>query len=95
MTIKHAVLFKFNTTEEHITKAKEALLGLKSLDGVLEVDFGRTFTDRHDGYTHLLIVALRDKKALQDYAVHPQHLQAIADYIKGHAEKVIAMDIEV
>ena len=68
------VLLKIKSDTSSII-IQQLISGLKSLtkiDGVLNVSVGPTFTlDRNRGYTHALIVDLRDKSILPLYAQDP------------------------
>lgn len=62
--IQHFVLFKFkDSLVEAETKAR--LAELQSIDGVLKHTFGRTFTDRHQGFTHILYMELKSKEVIR------------------------------
>jgi len=94
--IKHIVLFKVNDKSK-IDTAKNLILGLK--DKIPEIIDIEVFSDI--GYDDSasdfgLITTLKDEKALDIYAKHPDHLEVIKfiktiaterraiDYIKGN-----------
>ena len=54
-------------------------------------------SNRTRGYTHAIVVRLKDKAALQTYTNHPLHLEAKKLYIGpilDPNQKVLAMDFE-
>ena len=56
------------------------------------MSFGKNFTDRANGFTHGLLVTLKDKAALEAYGPHPEHV-AVAKPLKEDAD-LMAMDFE-
>jgi hypothetical protein len=66
-------------------------------DNTIKVSLGPTFTtERSQGFTHALIVDLKDKAALSSYSVDPFHVSVIQKDILPICEAggVLAMDIE-
>uniref|UniRef100_A0A6U5BI28 Stress-response A/B barrel domain-containing protein n=1 Tax=Hemiselmis andersenii TaxID=464988 RepID=A0A6U5BI28_HEMAN len=99
MPVKHIVLFKFKADagDDKISAVKDGLLALKpSLPGILDMSFGATFMhDRAQGYTHALVVDLKDKDALTEYAGNADHVAVITNHIKPNLDAPpLAMDYE-
>ena len=95
MSVEHMVWIRFHdgVSEARRREHLEALASLgESVPGVLSVCVGANFTDRAAGYTHGLIVRLRDRAALETYQKHPAHV-AVAEPLKADAQ-LMAMDIE-
>ena len=103
MHVRHIVLFKFSA----LTAEKEALIS-KAMEGlektpikVSNYGFGRTFTERGNGYTHCLSLDLESKEDLEKYAVDEYHVSVINNFIKPYLDKtagaptVLAMDFIV
>jgi hypothetical protein len=93
--VEHMVWIKFhdNVTAQ---RRQQHLEGLRSLPGrvpgIIELAVGENFTDRARGFTHGLLVRLKDRAALKTYAEHPEHV-AVAAPLRQDAE-LMAMDIE-
>jgi hypothetical protein len=65
------IKFRADVGEARITAHLQALRALAEIvPGVQQLNLGRNFTERANGYTHGLSVILTDKAALQGYAVH-------------------------
>lgn len=96
--IKHVVLIKFKSalTPLDFQSFNTAANGLKAIPNVENLTFGKTFTDRGQGYTHLLTMDFASKDALQAYNVHPIHQKFVQEIILPNIETggVIAMDTE-
>jgi hypothetical protein len=95
MVAKHYVLFKFKS-DAPLEDITTRLFQLKSIDGVSNMFFGKTFTDRHKGYTHILSMDCPDRQGLQYYSEHPDHVAFVQECVKPYIETdgVLAMDIE-
>ncbi len=95
--ITHIVLFKWKegVTEEQISKIFAEIQLLKGkINGVVDVVSGKNFSEWGNGYTHALVVLLRDKDALDSYRKDPRHTKIIAE-IEKTEEKSIGIDFEV
>jgi hypothetical protein len=107
--IYHIVLYKFKkreTTSKKIEHLYTALRSLKAIPGVLSVDFGDSefapfsgYQIRDRDYTHALLVVLKDRRALQEYAQHSTHLLVRDSFIvpllaSNQEAPVLAMDFE-
>ena len=95
MTINHMVWVKFkpNLTQAEIDKHLSDLQNLKQkIPGIIDFSLGENFTDRAQGFTHGISVILSDKEALQNYAIHTDHV-VVAKALINDAE-VMALDYE-
>lgn len=92
MPVKHYVLFKFKNDATGFLSETEKL---KEIPGVSNLYFGKNYTERGKGYTHILSLDVPSKTALDAYAVHPIHLEYVATVVKPNVEDVLAMDIEI
>lgn len=105
--IYHVVLFKFlPLTEEQTRDLYSGLECLRDIPGVISVQYGRadkmpykTYNDRSRGYTHSLIVAVRNRKTLEEYEMNSVHnlvrAKAIKPLIDTDADApVLAFDFE-
>ena len=104
--LQHLVLLKLrsNVTSQEVQDLKDNLLGMVGkIDGVLWVDFGAqqcmypSYSDRSKGYTHILIVTLRDEKSLEAYDSHPEHVRVKSEHIgplldKSVENPILALD---
>jgi hypothetical protein len=94
MTVKHYVLFAFKP-DAPIQEITQAIYELDKIQGVSQLAFGKTFTDRHKGYTHVLSLDVPTKADLQEYSDHPLHVAFVQTWIKPFVLQVLGMDIEV
>jgi hypothetical protein len=81
MAVNHVVLFRFNEgvpagrVEAHL----RALATLPDrVPGITAMSLGASFSERSRGYTHALVVTLRDRAALAAYGPHPAHMEVAA-----------------
>jgi len=80
-TVQHVVLMKLKSFS-HIEKELLASIDdLKTIDGVLELQFGENFSERSAGYNYALRVLFKDKDSLDKYAAHPTHEIVISKLI--------------
>lgn len=100
--IRHIVLFRFTgVSAEKESEISNALSGLKEIAiKVTNYGFGRTFTERGNGYTHCLSLDLESKEDLEKYAVDAYHVSVINNVIKPNLDTnmspaVLAMDFLV
>jgi len=95
MSVQHMVWIKFHddVTDERKQHHLDSLQSLVEIvPGVEHLSVGENFTDRAQGFTHGLLVTLENKKALEIYAAHPEHV-AVAGPLKEDAV-LMAMDYE-
>jgi UDP-N-acetylenolpyruvoylglucosamine reductase len=88
MPVNHVVWIKFaaETSAQRITEHMDALRRLKTdVPGINHLSVGANFTNRAHGFTHGLVVELKDKEALAGYAVHPRHVE-VATAVRRDAE---------
>ena len=104
--VQHLVLLKLRSTvtAEEVQALKDNLLGMVGrIEGVLWVDFGAqqcmypSYSDRSSGYTHALVVTLRDSKTLEAYDSHPEHVRVKSQHIAPLLDKttdkpILALD---
>jgi len=90
--LQHVVLFKLkkSATPEAIENFVDALRSLKTIPGVTRCKVGTyikpsemydKYKDRRNGYTHILIIRVRDVEALQAYMDHPEHLRVVKEFV--------------
>ncbi len=91
--VKHVVMWKLKEdkkNEENLTQLKniiEALFG--KIPGLLSIEVGIGYS----GFDAVLISTHTDKKALEDYAVHPEHVKVV-DFVRSIVETRTACDFE-
>ena len=104
--LQHLVLLKLrpDVSPKEVQDLKDNLLGMVGkIDGILWVDFGMQqcmypgYSDRSCGYTHMLVVTLKDQNALQSYDSHPEHIRVKTEHIvplldKSSEKPVLAVD---
>ena len=66
MTVIHTVLFKYKAGlgSERMEAIKAGFEKLKEIPAVKELSFGPTFTERGQGFTHMLVVKVENRQAL-------------------------------
>jgi Stress responsive A/B Barrel Domain len=96
MPVNHQVWIKFRSeaSAEQIDAVLADLRALRGkVPGILDMNVGRNFTDRANGYQYGLMVILQDKASLEAYGPHPEHAK-VAVKIRAIAESVMALDYE-
>ena len=94
--VTHIVFFalKAENKAANAREAKrqiEAMLG--QIEGLIDLEVGINFSDEERAMDMALIARLVDRKALENYAVHPVHQKVIA-YIKTIAEYTKVVDYD-
>lgn len=95
--ITHVVLFKWreDAPEDAIEAAAAGLAGLADLvPDILELEVGRNFSERSQGYSLALLVRFPHRAALEAYAPHPAHQRVVTELIRPIAESVLVADYE-
>jgi hypothetical protein len=78
--IVHIVIFKFRdeNKEANINEVKKRLNALVSLIPALKsMEVGINFTDSERAFDLSLYSTFDSKEALQEYALHPEHLKVV------------------
>lgn len=81
MPVNHVVLLKFNegVAADRIDQHLRALATLpERVPGITAFSLGANYSERSRGYTHALVVTLRDRAALAAYGPHPAHVEVAA-----------------
>jgi hypothetical protein len=92
--VQHIVLVKWKpgVSDDAILRAFEQARHLPNeIDGVESLTIGRARVDQGHGFTHALIVRLKDEEALGRYLDHPLR----AGYIADHLQPLEAERIEI
>jgi hypothetical protein len=79
--VKHIVMFDFKdkNREENIKKAKEMLLALlERVPSLKKMEVGINFSTEERAMDLSIYTEFEDKKGLESYAIHPQHLEVVA-----------------
>jgi hypothetical protein len=103
--IEHIVLLKVkdHVSKESVTRMLEAVVGLRAqIEGVLSIRTGthseriyKDYADRSDGFTHVLVVRFASVAALEQYAIHPEHVAVKQKFITPIVEKLLVLDYPV
>jgi len=93
--ITHVVLFKLkDRSPMSIEKARDILLGLKvKISQLRYLEVGADVLHSERSYDIALITKFDSMEGLQDYQVHPVHVE-VAKYIMSAKESAIAVDFE-
>ena len=79
--ITHIVMFAFNeeNKEENINQAKEMLNTLMGrVPSLCSMEVGVNFSPEARAMDLSIITTFKDKEGLEDYAIHPKHLEVVA-----------------
>ena len=94
--IVHMALFswKKSTSKEQIDRIMSEIIELKSkCKGVIEPMGGENFCKHSKGFTHGVVVIVKDRKALDNYRNCKAH-QKIAKIVDKMAEDGIGLDFQ-
>lgn len=79
--VEHVVFFKCRAdmTLDEEAQLRNMVHSFKSsIDGILDINFGRNFNlTRNQGYTHALRALFDSRARLSVYATHPEHLKFV------------------
>ena len=94
MAIQHLVWLKQkeHTSDAEINILLSEIRNLERLDGVLSITAGTNFTNRSNGYTHGVVVSLKDRPALKSYLSSSEH-QELGKTIRNLCE-LMALDYD-
>ena len=95
--IYHTVLFKIK--ESASAEAVEKMItGLNALGSKIKelkfISVNHNFSTRSKGYNVVLMSAFEDKRSLEAYQVHPEHVSAVENYVKPVIDELVVGDIE-
>ena len=97
MAIKHVAWFIFKEgvsleqIDKHLTACRGLVGKVPSLDSL---ECGPNISDRAGGFTHGIVVQVKDKAALEAYLNHPVHIP-IAKALVDDIAELRVMDIQV
>ncbi|MBU8905439.1 Dabb family protein [Desertibacillus haloalkaliphilus] len=94
--VTHIVLIKFSgaVTDAQVDKLIDKTLKLKDeIPGIIEIQQGRNFSNRSQGYDVGMTVKFENKQALENFGPHPKHQEVVA-YLKNELglEDIIVVD---
>lgn len=96
--IYHTVLFKWKPgiNQLSINHIFRALYELKTkIPVIIELQAGENFSERSDGYTHILFVKFKSREDLEIYQLHNDHQEVLNQFIKPNLESLAVGDFEV
>ena len=95
--VVHIVMIKFKESEEknaRIERAKELIDALTgTVPSLRSMETGINFSPEERAMDLVLTATFDDRRGLEEYAVHPEHLKVI-DYIKSVADYSRVVDYE-
>jgi len=95
--VVHIVMIKFKeseTREENVRRAKTLIDGLMGkIPSLRRMESGINFSTEERAMDLVLTAVFDDRKGLEEYAVHPVHLEVI-DYIRSVADYTKVVDYE-
>jgi hypothetical protein len=91
----HVVCFRYKKDLDTAARAqhRERLRALKDIDGIIDLRVGEDVVRSPRSYDTGLVIAFRDRAALDAYQTHPRHL-AVAEFGPANCESVVAVDFE-
>ncbi|KAI8852087.1 hypothetical protein BC829DRAFT_385907 [Chytridium lagenaria] len=97
MTIVHTVLFVRKPEVLEATVDGLNTDALRAMEGVTKLHYGKNFSARAGAFTHMLVMEFTTKKALDDYMVHPTHVNYIKEVLAPVFDlaQTLAIDMEV
>lgn len=96
--ILHLVLFRFKpgATPEQLAAARDALLAMgASIDEIRAIRFGPNLGPTAAAWPYVLAVELDDMAAVQRYADHPVHREAVDRLVLPIRADRLAIDVEI
>jgi len=93
----HIVFFKLNEpTEENIKKAKNILMGMEgNIPQLKSVEVGVDVLHSERSYDLALITKFDSLDVMNEYQVHPYHVNEVLKYIRPMAKASVTVDYEI
>ena len=94
--VKHIVMFKLTeNTEENLAEVENALNGMKGkIETLRFLEVGRNYSPSERSYDLVLTTHFDDKKGLEIYADHRNHLPVV-ELIKSIGSHSVVVDYEM
>ncbi|PYR62537.1 MAG: stress responsive protein [Acidobacteria bacterium] len=91
----HVVCFRYKNDVDAAarTQHRERLRALQDLDGIIDLKVGEDVVRSPRSYDTGLLIAFRDRAALDAYQRHPRHV-AVAQFGPSNCESVVTVDFE-
>ena len=94
--IGHIVFFKFKNYPEGLKEVKENLLSWKDkIKEIKKLEIGEDFSREERSYDLALYSTFESKEELDSYAVNPEHLKIINDYVKVYCDHTKVVDYKI
>jgi len=92
----HVVCFKYKAEIDGAARAqhRERLSGLRTLDGVVELQVGEDIVRSARSYDTGLVVRFRDRAALDAYQKNERHVP-ISQHGVAISDHIVAVDFEI
>jgi hypothetical protein len=93
--VMHIVSFKYRGDVDAAARRdhRTRLSALADIDGILDLKVGEDFVHSVRSYDTGLVVAFRDRAALDVYAKHPRH-EPVAKLGRDLSETIVAVDFD-
>jgi hypothetical protein len=97
--VRHILILRprADATPAAIEASRVAITGLLDrIPGLLNVHWGVNFApaERHDGFTHGFSMDFADRKSLDAYGPHPDHLPA-AKLVRAAFDRIVVFDFDM
>lgn len=93
--VGHVVFFKLKNYPEGLKELKENITALKGkIKEIKDLEVGVDFSREDRSYDLVLYSSFDSKEDLETYAVHPEHLEVVNNYVKVYCDHTKIVDYE-
>lgn len=94
MAVEHLVLLKAKETSPQLDAlCAEWETSLEKIPGIVTLSMGANFRASSAGFTHALVIRFQDRKALETFMTHPDHI-AVGKRMQGLFSEFLILDYE-
>ena len=94
--VTHIALFRWKkeVPQEEIDRVMQSIRDLKrSVPNLIDLQCGENFSKWNEGYTHAVVVTVKNKEVLDAYRKHPAHVP-VGKRVEELEEHSIGIDFE-
>lgn len=94
MAVEHLVLLKAKENPPELEAlCREWETSLEKIPGIVTLSMGANFRSGASGFTHALVIRFQDRKALDGFMTHPDHI-AVGKRMQGLFSEFLILDYE-